>query len=687
MIEGKREEKMESSALFRVARFCFVLLLLSPLVFWPKLYFAAVHSKTYFVLALCEIILFCFVWLLYRFPECRPQFSPVSLAVFGFIVVQLLALLVGVDPVYSFWGGIERSSSGLMVLHLGIFFLVATSVFTSQEDWKNFFWVSVIVGVLVSVIFFLSVLFPDSSPYFLASKGGSTLGNSSFLGTYLLFQIGFAAYLGASETQQTKRMGAWGCAVFLILTLLCTSAQAAQMAFFGGGLLVFALWLIRQTAKQKKFLGVALCIAISSTFVFTWFFLLFGSGSTHEIFVERINPTRLILWNIAWQGIQENPILGWGMENYQVVFQKFYNPCLGSVDCGGEIWFDRSHNKLLDIWVESGLLGLVGYLLMLGLAMGMVWRLGRRNKLSALQSSILLSLFAAYVVQSLTTIDTISNELAFLLALGFIHVTWISQEPSSKKNSEWVRSNDLFGGLALIGSLAIPITFFFFVITPLRGNYFTKAVVEAPTVLKRLEVYEAATTLSRQGIDHRRSMLAAQTIFLVTRVSDEQAAKSANLLQKELLLAEQGLRKSIEDSPSYLRAYLDLGMIYQTWARTYDVSKFAAAQQILLEAVARFPTNPLPYWALASLSLDVGEPEKALLFGSEGLALSPLVRGSMLRQIILLKFADPQAVSAYAQEVIIIDPDIEHRVTALLQMDTETDEEDLLFRFYYDAAL
>ena len=33
---------------------------------------------------------------------------------------------------------------------------------------------------------------------------------------------------------------------------------------------------------------------------------------------------RIVIWKIAWQGFLERPLLGWGPENYSIVFSKYY---------------------------------------------------------------------------------------------------------------------------------------------------------------------------------------------------------------------------------------------------------------------------------------------------------------------------------------------------------------------------
>ena len=53
--------------------------------------------------------------------------------------------------------------------------------------------------------------------------------------------------------------------------------------------------------------------------------------------------TRLLSISTGREGFLERPVLGWGPENYNLVFDKYYNPKLYPA----ENWFDHAHNIFL----------------------------------------------------------------------------------------------------------------------------------------------------------------------------------------------------------------------------------------------------------------------------------------------------------------------------------------------------
>jgi tetratricopeptide (TPR) repeat protein len=118
-------------------------------------------------------------------------------------------------------------------------------------------------------------------------------------------------------------------------------------------------------------------------------------------------------WGIALEGIKENPVLGWGQENYMYVFPMFYDPGM----YGQEPWFDRTHNVFLDWTIQGGLVALVLYLALSGAALVAVWR---STSLSSTEKNILTAMFAGYAIHNLFVFDNYSSYLMFFTSLGLV---------------------------------------------------------------------------------------------------------------------------------------------------------------------------------------------------------------------------------------------------------------------------
>jgi O-antigen ligase len=73
------------------------------------------------------------------------------------------------------------------------------------------------------------------------------------------------------------------------------------------------------------------------------------SRFTNLSWADRTIDSRLTIWQMGWQAVKERPVLGWGPENFIVIFSKYYQPKLWNQ----EPWFDRSHNIYLDWLINA----------------------------------------------------------------------------------------------------------------------------------------------------------------------------------------------------------------------------------------------------------------------------------------------------------------------------------------------
>jgi O-antigen ligase len=69
---------------------------------------------------------------------------------------------------------------------------------------------------------------------------------------------------------------------------------------------------------------------------------------------------------MVYQGFKEKPVFGWGQENFNYVFNKYYNPAMFDQ----EQWFDRAHNEFLDWLIAGGLPAFFLYISLLRLRCG-----------------------------------------------------------------------------------------------------------------------------------------------------------------------------------------------------------------------------------------------------------------------------------------------------------------------------
>jgi len=391
--------------------------LFTPLIVVSDFFFPFVGPKSLIFMGAIQIIAAAYIVLIIYYPEYRPKFNILTIAILTYLGVLILTTLTGVNPVNSFWSNHERMTGLLMWFHLTAFFVVLSSVFKTQWEWLDIFAVAVSAAAIVAVIALLDII---GLIEFAGAAGGSTIGNTSFMGVYLLFNAFIAIYLFLKAQNAIKY---YSLVTFLVITiaLFLSDAIASILGFVVGSSLILLLYPVFLTNKKYlKAAGIAI-ISISIVFALILGVLLFVPGSVvREQFIRFDTEARLTAWATSWRGFTERPWLGWGPENLQIPFMRHFDSRLYLPEHGAEVWFDRAHNIVLDTLISSGIIGLFAYLAFFVAAFVLLWKNFIRGKQDFWTAAIFTSALIAYFIQNLTVFDMITSFLMFILILGFI---------------------------------------------------------------------------------------------------------------------------------------------------------------------------------------------------------------------------------------------------------------------------
>ncbi len=549
-----------------------------------------------------------------------------------------------------------------------------------KGEWQIIFAVPIFVGVILSFITFVS-----DNP---AMRGGATIGNDSFLGTYLIFTLFLALYLIFTSRREIK-IYSGTCFLIIFLGLFLSGARAAQLSFLGGLILLFFLWLIFCQKGRLKQVGITLLVLyIVAVLVFTFFAFQPDSFIRKEIIEKKVGETfggRFVVWEGTWKGFLERPLLGWGPENFEFAYLKHYNPCMGTSRCGGDIWYDRAHNIILDTLVAKGLLGMLAYIGIFLSTLYVLWKNYFRNNIEFWAAGIFTVVLIAYFVQNLTVFDMVSSYLMFFLVLGFVAGLTVSgKEPVSQKNISpepvdkfWkdsskeksnLRSSPKFFYKVNLWFLFIfptlfVLSFFYFIIQPLKTSHYTVAALRAPAASEeRLDLYKKALGASSLGKYQIREFFGQATLQFAQ--SGKVKEVSAENLKKELDFVAEELEKSVEELPIELRSYLKLGQLYNAYAVLFDPTKISEAERVLTRTIEISPTNQQGYWALAQTRLYQRRAEEALSLAEKALALEAEL---FMSHYIVIQIArimeDNELAERKIQEAIEINPEWEADLT------------------------
>ncbi len=393
-----------------------------PFIVSDNLFFPFITGKNFIFRIIVEIGLAAWLLLTLRDASARPRKSYLLWAFVAFTVIIGLADVFGQNFWKSFWSNFERMEGYITILHLFAYFIVASSVLATERLWKLFIESAVWTSAVVS---FYSIL--QLSGILAINQGGvrvdATFGNATYLAIYLVFNIFFALTLIVRDPIIWKK------AVYTILvgaqmTILYHTATRGSMLGLLGGLILSALLIVFFDRAEKthriiagSVLGVLALIVVGflavkdKPFVANSLVLSrFASISWNDTKTQ----ARAYIWPMVFEGFKQHPVLGWGQENFNHVFNANYDPRMYR----HEQWFDRAHNVVFDWLIAGGALGLLSYLSLFGFALYLLWR--KTTDMSFAEKALFTGLGAGYFFHNLFVFDNIGSYILFVMVLAYI---------------------------------------------------------------------------------------------------------------------------------------------------------------------------------------------------------------------------------------------------------------------------
>lgn len=201
--------------------------------------------------------------------------------------------------------------------------------------------------------------------------GGMLEDNNDFA-LALVMNIPMMFYLARSEDKQILRQGAILAIMATMVTVLLTHSR--------GAFLSMVVTLMLMAWRSRKLIQATLVLGFLGIMFFTFApsHVVERIASIGEGGKEASANARLRTWKIAFRMIDENPVLGVGMRNFQFYFRKNADP----EDLEDAKLSYVAHNSYLQIWAENGSISFVLYLWLLGSvfwACRYVRRLGDRH--------------------------------------------------------------------------------------------------------------------------------------------------------------------------------------------------------------------------------------------------------------------------------------------------------------------
>ena len=385
--------------------------------------------------------------------------NPLFISIFTFTILAGISTALAFNSYRSFFGTIERGEGYIHLIYMFAFLVISSLVFRERQ-WFQFFKLSLISGAVISVDAILSY----------AQTGqraeGVFLGNPAFISAYLLFAIFSTLMVLVYENRRSWKKVLYTALCLSLIGLAVSNTRGAILGLIAA-LIVTAFYLaMRASGVRARLLGryinirkLAIWFLVFTTLFIAIFTITLNDSVWKKVpglnrFAEISTQTetiqsRFIAAKISIDSINPEKaglnrfLLGWGPDNYNVAFNKYFNPEIQRYELG---LFDRAHNKILDILVMQGLLGLIAYLAIWFFVIRAALKASLDNedkRKELLLRSLMIFFGVAYFVQNLALFDQISTYIPLFVFWGFS--SYLSQKeklaPSHtaiNKSSKWI---------------------------------------------------------------------------------------------------------------------------------------------------------------------------------------------------------------------------------------------------------
>lgn len=336
----------------------------------------------------------------------RIAYHPVSLAIYLNLLWLLITTISSTMPMVSIKFFVAR------LWFLIAFYFIATQIFANEKNIRKYIWLYIIAFLIVIFysitrlsmhgLFNQKVAHWVSSPFY---KDHTSYG--AILAMFIPILIGFGF---SQKYSLNRKLIIWSILGLFLFATILSYTRAAWVSLLGA----FAVWAVIKLKIKFKYLVITGILIIGLLFAFqTQIFLQMDQNrqdsskdmkdhvkSISNVSSDASNLERINRWACAMRMFKEKPILGWGPGTYMfkyAPFQMSYQKTIISTNAAN---MGNAHSEYIGPLAESGVLGMITILLIIGLtiytAIVLYFKL-RNRELKILVLSSLMGLITYYL--------------------------------------------------------------------------------------------------------------------------------------------------------------------------------------------------------------------------------------------------------------------------------------------------
>ena len=418
---------------------------------------------------------------------------------------------------------------------------------------------------------------------------GGTIGNSNFAGGYLALALPWVLATALAPARRSVRIGLLTVLGLTALALWCTQTRGGLIGAAAGMATLAVLYRHRVPRWLRRVAAGGLVGVIGVATLAIWHpgtEKAPGPLDNVHLLATSTLESRVNYWLAAGSMFLDHPVLGVGPDMYfdHYTAHRVESDAVKS----GYVVPEKPHNIFFEYAANTGALGLLSYLALVGAALRYGWRRIRSlSGQSRLVLSCVLASTVAYCVQGFFSIDVPTLAVMGWVNLGALAVLADPKVLAAREAvSAPVASNSTEGQAGL----------------PRQRSRWAVLVIRTTIAGTALGLLFVGTLPLRADVIARRGNLArAMAMFPLESSYRSQAGSRAlqladaaqttgqqrEALDRALLRFRQGLHMR----PLGLENMLGLARTYTLWARTLDPAQFAEAQVWWKRTIASDPRN------------------------------------------------------------------------------------------------
>lgn len=552
-----------------------------------------------------EVLFVLWLWLLRSDHRFYPPKSKLIGLFSIYILIQLIANFFGANFYFSMLSNLERMDGFIALIHWFLFLIVVVSVFNNQKYW-NQLWLTLILSGLISGG--LGLLEKSGIQLFNTHQKSlaitSTFGNQGVLAVFqlLIFWINIGALYRFRESIYKFPL-----LIFLVVQIFIFYFSTVRSVFVAilVAVLTAGILAVLYRKKFKSYLPAKLITALKYLPLIV---LLFGTlllisrdlplFKDHQAFQRITNfdldsasiKSRLLLWQVALNGFLENPVLGWGQENFYQVLQKYYHPELNFE----LFWYDRAHNIVLQKLVDGGVMSFLMYFtFFVVMIFYLVKKIGDEKSDPVIPAIVLLAVIS-YLAFNLFYFEVFESYLYLTLTIGFtvFHCESGQKKLDLRKLKSPIWTIAVF---ILIISVAGPLQ-----LNPTKQAYYASNAHDTMRYQNKYTNFKNALKYDSFAMTEVREHIAWNAINMASLAEYNRHQKLAML---ELAINE--LRKEFKKTTANNRSLLLLGSVLNI-AGDADPGYLKEAELVLGTGIQRNPRHLIFYQELAQTYRRMG---------------------------------------------------------------------------------